>query len=66
MSGSAGDSFQIAPAGFDRGTVGTYTGAVTVAVDALDGVPGSPQRIDLTLQVIDAPLEAVYLPLIAG
>ena len=66
LSGSDGDAFHIAPAGFDRGAVGTYTGAVTVAVDGLEGVPGSPQRIDLTLQVVDAPLQALYLPLIAG
>ena len=66
LSGSNGDSFRVVPSGFDRDAVGTHTGAVTVSVDGLEGVPGSPQRINLTLQVVDAPLEAVYLPLIAG
>jgi uncharacterized protein YkwD len=64
LTGSDGDSFQIVPAGLDRIAVGTYTGAVTVVVNDLAGVDGSPQRIDLTLQVLDASLQAVYLPLI--
>ena len=62
-TGSDGDSFQVLPAGFDRSVAGTYTGAVTVAVDDLEGVDGSPQRIDLTLRIIDASFEEAYLPL---
>ena len=66
LTGGDGESFQVAPAGLDKIAVGTYTGAVTVVVDDLAGVNGSPQRIDLTLQVIDALLEAIYLPLIVA
>jgi uncharacterized protein YkwD len=66
LTGSDGESFLVVPAGLDRIAVGTYTGAVTVVVDDLAGVDGSPRRIDLTLQVLDSPLQAIYLPLIVA
>jgi uncharacterized protein YkwD len=57
--------FQITPSGFDTGTPAVYAGSITVTISAPPGTLGSPQRIDLTLRVIDAPLRDVYLPLIA-
>jgi len=57
-------SFQITPGSFVTDTPAVYTGSITVTVtDPLETL-GSPQRIDLTLRVIDTPLVAIYLPLI--
>ena len=64
--GGSGDSFRITPTAYDTGAVGTYTGAVTVAADAPPGMAGSPRRIDLTLQVVDAAFETTYVPLAFG
>jgi hypothetical protein len=65
LSGATPDPFWIAPTTFDTGVVGTYAGAVTVTVTHVVGVEGSPHRIDLTLQVIDAPFHDLYLPLVS-
>jgi uncharacterized protein YkwD len=64
LSGTTPGSFWITPDGFDTSTVATYSGAVTVTVVDPPETEGSPQRIEVTLQVIDAPF-AVYLPLAA-
>ncbi len=63
-SGTSPQSFQITPGGFATGTPVTYTGSLTVTVSNPPGTTGSPHRIDLTLRVIDAPLDQVYLPAI--
>jgi uncharacterized protein YkwD len=62
LSGITPASFQITPTGFDTGTPATYTGGITVSVTNPPGTIGSPQRIDLTLRVINTPLYDVYLP----
>jgi uncharacterized protein YkwD len=64
--GGSADSFYITPTTYNTGVVGTYTGAVTVAAADPPGMAGSPQRIGLTLQVIDAPFETTYVPLVVG
>jgi hypothetical protein len=60
-SGTTPGSLWITPVSFDSETAATYTGAVTVTVVNPPDTEGSPQRIEVTLQVIDAPF-AVYLP----
>jgi uncharacterized protein YkwD len=64
--GGSADSFRITPAAYNPGAAGTYTGAVTVTADDPPGMAGSPQRIELTLQVVDAQFETMYLPLALG
>jgi uncharacterized protein YkwD len=56
--------FQITPGGFSISTPVTYTGSITITVTDPAETLGSPQRIDLTLRVIDTPLHDVYLPLV--
>jgi uncharacterized protein YkwD len=63
-AGTWPQAFQITPGGFSTGTPVTYTGSITITVTDPAGTLGSPQRIDLILRVIDAPLYDVYLPLI--
>jgi hypothetical protein len=65
LTGRAGEPFHVAPSGLENSTAGTYAGAATVTVADLEGVPGSPQRIDLIVQVIDAPLTVIYLPMLS-
>ena len=62
--GSTPASFGITPTTFATGTARTYTGAVTVTVTSPAGTAGSPHRIGLTLQVVNAPVTFVHLPLI--
>jgi uncharacterized protein YkwD len=64
LSGRIGDSFEIAPVGYDRGTPGTYRGTATVAATDPLGVQDTPQQIDLVLEVVDAELETVYIPMV--
>jgi uncharacterized protein YkwD len=61
-SGTSPQSFQITPDSFATGIPVTYTGSLTVIVSGPPGTSGSPHRIDLTLRVIDASLDQVYLP----
>ncbi len=63
-TGSSPQSFRITPGSFDTTTPKTYTGSLIVTVSDPPGMLGSPHRIDLTLYVIDAPLNHVYLPAI--
>ena len=63
-NGTWPQSFQITPGTFITNTPITYAGSITVTVIDPSGTLNSPQRIDLTLQVIDTPLYDVYLPLI--
>ena len=63
-TGAWPQSFQITPGGFVTDTPAVYTGSITVTVTNPAGTLGSPQRIDLTLRVIDTPLYEVYLPVI--
>ena len=62
--GTTPTSFWITPTTFETGTVASHTGTVTVTVVSPTGVDGSPHRIDLTLQVFNAPFAYSYLPLI--
>jgi len=63
-AGTAPQSFQIIPGSFVTGTPAVYPGSITITVtDPLDAL-GSPFKIDLTLRVIDTPLQDVYLPLV--
>lgn len=62
-SGTTPEALTIVPAGFDTGSPGTYSGEVVVTVTAPGEVQGSPHTIALSLQVIDGPLQRVYLPL---
>ena len=64
LSGWDGESFRIVPVGYELSGAGTYRGTATVTVTGLDGVAGSPQQIDLTLQVVDSSFETIYLPLL--
>ena len=64
ISGTSPQSFQITPGVFVTDTPTVYTGSITVTVTDPAETLGSPQRIDLTLRVIDTPLYDVYLPLI--
>jgi hypothetical protein len=65
-TGTTPDSFWITPTTFDTGSVGTYSGAVTVTVVDPAGVQGSPHAIDLTLRVVNASFSDVYLPLVVN
>ncbi len=64
VSGSTPGSFWITPDNFDAGSVGTYTGEVTVTVVNPGGVLGSPHQIGVSLAVVNTPFDYVYLPLI--
>ena len=64
LSGATPASLWIIPSTFSKDTVGVYTGAVTVMVSDPPDAEGSPQRIDLRLQVIDGPFRYGYLPLL--
>ncbi len=63
-TGTSPQSFQITPGSFNTTTPATYTGSITVTVSDPANTLGSPQRIDLTMRVIDTPFHDVYLPLI--
>ncbi len=60
--GGGADSFRITPTAYNTGAVGTYTGAVMVTADDPPSMAGSPQRIELTLRVVNTTFETVYLP----
>ena len=47
---------------FDTLTVATYTGVITLTATSGAPVYRSPQILPVTLQVIDRPIERVYLP----
>jgi hypothetical protein len=64
-AGTSPQSFQIIPGGFVTGTPAVHTGSITITISDPPETLGSPFRIDLTLRVIDAPLQDVYLPLIS-
>jgi hypothetical protein len=64
LSGWDGEPFWIVPVGYELCGAGTYRGTATVTVTGLDGVAGSPQQIDLTLQVVDSSFQTIYLPLL--
>jgi subtilisin family serine protease/uncharacterized protein YkwD len=65
LDGVTPASFWITPTTFSTDTIAAYTGAVTVTVVDPAGTLGSPQRIDVTLQVTTTPLSRVYLALVA-
>lgn len=55
-------SISVIPQGFNPTHTGTYTGTLTIAAST-QGVAGSPQVIRLQLQVVEAPIHLLYLPL---
>lgn len=63
-SGSTPGAFTITPNSLASPAVGTWTGAVTVTVTSPPGAQNSPQRIDLSLHVVDAPLQRLFAPLV--
>ena len=65
LTGTTPAWFRIEPTAFDALPVGTYPGAVTVTVIEPPGTAGSPQTIDLALEVVDRPVVYAFLPLVA-
>jgi len=63
-SGKSPASFWMTPTAFATDTAATYTGAVTVTVVEPPEIENSPHRIDLTLRVVNTPLNTVHLPLV--
>ena len=61
LSGQDGDSFRIVPSGVEQLLAGTYRGAVTVAVEGMDGLLGAPRQIPVTLRVTDGAFKVRYL-----
>jgi uncharacterized protein YkwD len=64
MNGSSPAFFTITPSTFDKNTVATYSGAVTVTVTSPLGVANSPRRINLTLQLVPTSFKSLNLPFI--
>lgn len=64
LAGTTPDSFQVVPTTFSTSTVATYTGALTVTVVDTPEMDGSPHPVDLSLQVVNSPISAVYLPIV--
>ena len=64
LTGTTPASFRIEPTDFDALPVDTYPGAVTVTVIEPPGTAGSPQTIDLVLEVVDQPVVYVFLPVV--
>jgi uncharacterized protein YkwD len=64
LTGTTPAPFRIEPTAFDALPVGAYLGAVTVTVIEPPGTAGSPQTIDLTLEVVDRPVVYTFLPLV--
>lgn len=63
-SGSTPDSLTITPYLASPPVAGTVTGSITVTVMQPLNTRNSPQRISLTLQVIEVPMRRVFLPLV--
>jgi len=63
-SGSTPDSITITPYLAGSPVAGTVTGSITVTVMQPLNTRNSPQRISLTLQVIEVPMRRVFLPLV--
>lgn len=63
-AGTTPESFRVAPANFATGSPNMYSGTLTVTVTDPAEVAGSPQTIDLTLQVVGGPLKFMFLPTI--
>ena len=62
LAGLTPTSFRITPTVFGTGVTAFYTGVVTVTATDPPSTPGSPHRIDLSLQVIDTKLTTIYVP----
>lgn len=63
-TGTSPSSFTITPTTFAKGTVATYTGAITVTATNPADAANSPQRINLTLQVTSATFPRFNFPLV--
>jgi uncharacterized protein YkwD len=64
LTGTTPASFRLQPTTFDALPVGTYPGAVTLTVIEPPSTAGSPQTIDLVLEVVDRPVVYTFLPLV--
>lgn len=62
-SGVSPQSFQITPDNFNTHTANTYTGSITITVNAPSDIENSPHTIDIILIVIDSPFKQTFLPL---
>ena len=64
QDGSTPASFTVAPSsGVNTSSPNTCSGTITVTVVDPTGVEGSPQEIDVTVRVVNNPIQRVYLPL---
>jgi hypothetical protein len=64
LEGTTPGSFYVTPTTFSKTAVGAYMGMLTVNVVDPAEVEGSPQSIDLRLQVSGASIRDVYLPML--
>jgi hypothetical protein len=63
-TGTTPQSLQVTPTDFVTDTASTYTGAIGVEVIDPSGGSGSPQTIQVSLQVMDLNVKDVYLPFV--
>ena len=61
-TGITPDPIQILPGDFSALSPGNYTGSLTITVTDPTDVDGSPHTIDLKLQVIDTPIQRLFVP----
>jgi hypothetical protein len=60
--GSTPGSFTILPSGANKLAPGSYSGSLAVTITSPANASGSPQTINLVLEVSDKPFREVYLP----
>ncbi len=63
-TGATPEAFTIIPQLLDTPIPGAYVGSVTVTVTQPANAQNSPQTISLALQIIETPLQRVFLPLV--
>lgn len=64
LNGTSPTFFTVTPSVFDKNTVATYSGIVTVTVTSPPGVVNSPRRVNLLLQLVPISFKSRYLPFI--
>jgi uncharacterized protein YkwD len=64
MTGTTPVPFRIEPIALDTFDTGTYSATLTVTVIDPPGTAGSPQTINLFLEVVDRPVVYTFLPLV--
>jgi len=63
-SGTTPDVFQIIPGTIMTPSLITTTGIITVSANSLMGIECSPHVINVAIQMIDSPINRVYIPII--